>query len=180
MKIKNKKSFSIKNLIIPVIVLFVISGGVYAYVLSDDFFSTEPTNQEASLPEAQNDPVPEGPVTTDNTNKESLGEAPPLDEQTNGPAIILTTAKVNNDTLQVRALIQGVVNQGTCQLIATRNGQTFLSQSSAVQPGPSSSTCQGFDVPLDNTPNGTLSIIIRYSNGASVSTSQPAEVSVNR
>ncbi len=180
MNIKNKKSFSIKKLIIPVIALLVVSGGVYAYALSNDFFSPQPTNQDTSLPESPNDPVPEGPVPTDNTNKENLGEENPSESDGSLPGVVLTAAAITGDTLQVRALIQGVVNEGTCELRVTRDSQTLFSESAAVQAGPSTSTCRGFDVPLGETSNGPLSVSISYVSGSESSTSQISQVDVDR
>jgi len=179
MKIKNKKSFSIKKLIIPALVIIAIGGGVYAYALYNNFFETETQKEQSIQPSSVNDPVPDGLNPTDDTNKETLGEetVPPVAGDRD---VTITAASVNSDVLQIRALIQGVVSGGTCDLSIVQNGAAVLSESAEVQPGPSSSTCQGFDVNVASLPAGTLSVTVAYVNNGTASTSAVRTVELSR
>jgi len=179
MKIKNKKSFSIKKFIIPTLVIIALGGGVYAYALSNNFFTANTPDNQSSDFISPNDPVPDGLNPTDDTNKETLGEetVPPVAGDRD---VTITAASVNSDVLQIRALIQGVVSGGTCDLSIVQNGAAVLSESAEVQPGPSSSTCQGFDVNVASLPAGTLSVTVAYVNNGTASTSAVRTVELSR
>lgn len=179
MKIKNKKSSPITKLGIPATILVLISGFIFAVAFS---FSNiiPPTSgdpeAELPLPESQNDPVPLGPIPTDDTGKEGLGDEETPTPDNKAPVITLTAVSIDSNLLRARALIQGVVSSGNCQLLVTRGGQTIFSESATIQAGPSSSTCRGFDVSLENTANGPLAVSISYQSGSTTSTSQVSEV----
>jgi len=179
MKIKNKKSFSIKKLIIPALLIIALGGGAYAYALSNNFFSANTPSDQSSDFVSPNDPVPDGPNPTDDTDKENLGEetAPPA---AGDRAVTITAASVSSDTLQIRALIQGVVSGDTCSLSVVQNGAVVLSETAEVQPGPSSSTCQGFDVNVASLSAGALSITVAYVNNGTASTSAVRTVELSR
>lgn len=180
MNIKNKKSSSIKKLIIPAIILLVIGGSAYAYALSSNYFSANnSTNESQDLPESPNDPVPETPVNpTDNTDKENLGEEP-SGSSNELPAIILTAAALNGDTLQARALIQGVIGSGICTLTIKKGSQSIVSETAAIQPGPSTSTCRGFDTPVSSIGSGAVSVSISYTVNGETRSSETTEVTIN-
>lgn len=80
----------------------------------------------------------------------------------------ITFASANNDTLQIRTNIDQLLESGTCQLnITGPNGQTYTSSTSIVT-NPSSSTCSGFDVPLNQlgaNSGGKWNLVINLSSG---------------
>lgn len=179
MKIKNKKSQSIKKLVILVVALLVLAGGAYAYALSNNFFQ-EPVEEKSQTSdyESPNDPIPTDPVPTDGTDKENLGEED--EPTTGGPGVTITAASIVDETLQVRALIQGVVATGTCTLTVIQNSSTVITETADVQAGPSSSTCKGFNVNINNIENGVLNVSVSYTNDAVSNTSQARTVELKR
>lgn len=178
MKTKNKKRFPFKKLIVPAIAVILIAGGVYVYASSNNSSGNTPKDTETTQPAPVNDPVPEGEVPTNATNKENLGNEP--ETNTDGPLVTITAASINGSMLQVRALIQGVVTDGTCDLSVTQNGVEILKKSAGVQAGPSTSTCQGFDVDISDIPNGDTSLVVTYNHSDTVSTSQTQTIQIQR
>lgn len=179
MNIKNKKSFSIKKLVIPASILILIGGGAYAYALSNDLFQQASEGPEIQTYESPNDPVPQTPTNpTDNTNKENLNAEEPGQQDEQSPAILVTAASVNGDTLEARALIQAVISGGTCELMVKRNGQTLLSEVAEIQAGPSTSTCKGFTASLAGLESGPAQVTISYQSGDRSGTSQISEIAI--
>lgn len=178
MKTKINKQSPIKKLIIPALVFIALAGVTYAYALSNNFFAADTQNEQSIQPSSVNNPVPDGPNPT-NDNKETLGEetVPPV---AGDRSVTITTASVNSNTLQIRVLIQGVVSGGTCDLSVVQNDAVVLTESVEVQPGPSSSTCKGFDVSVVNLPVGNLSVSVSYKDNGVSSKSAVRTVELGR
>jgi hypothetical protein len=176
MKIKNKKSFSLKKLLIPAIVLVLIGGGAYAYALSNNFFEQSAENAQTTESESPNDPVPEGLVPSDEINKEDLGEDTSMPE--GETKVIITAASVSGDVLQVRALIQSVSTEGTCVLSLARDGVELYSESAEVQAGPSTTACRGFDSNIGSLTPGAVSLMVTYVNNGVTSNSDTRTIQI--
>lgn len=107
-------------------------------------------NSDENKNQIGSDPAPE-PQPIENSNKKSVHAE-------------FTAANQDESLLHVRTLIQTIANSGTCALTMTGpQGKTY-SATAAVQPLPSSSTCKGFDIPLDNLSSGAWTIKIDFSN----------------
>lgn len=66
---------------------------------------------------------------------------------------VITSANVNGDIVQIRAIINGAVSgTGTCTLALTNAG-TVVTKTAATYAAPSSSTCAGFDINRSELPN---------------------------
>ena len=180
MKIQNKKTSSIKKLLIPSLIIAVLLvGGGYVYALSNNILPPALGGEEKeAVIDSPNDPVPTGPVPTDNTDKENLGKDPEV--ITGSRTVTITAASVNGDLLQIRALIQGVVSSGKCQVSVKKDGQEIISETADVQPGPSSTTCRGFDLDVSDVENGALTASVNYIDGNQVSTSGEQTVALIR
>lgn len=172
MNIKNKKSFSIKKLVLPVVIFSVVVGGAYAYALSNDFFQEPEDIPPSSQFEPQNDPIPGRLVPTDNTNKGELGET---DGQNEGTTVSITAANVNSTVLQVRGLIGSLVTDGSC-ILEVSGGPETKEFTASVQPGPSSSTCQGFDIATSDLGSGNRTLTLKYVRGDTSAQSEPREI----
>jgi len=78
----------------------------------------------------------------------------------------ITALNQSSGTLYARALIQTITSEGTCTLTASGpDGGTYTATAS-VQAGPSSSTCQGFDIPVSSLSPGSWSVTISFQNNA--------------
>lgn len=106
--------------------------------------SDENKNQTGS------DPAPE-PQPIENSDKKSVHAE-------------ITAANQDESFLHVRTLIQTVASSGTCTLVMTGPQAKTYTATAAIQPLPSSSTCKGFDIPLDNLSPGAWTIKIDFNN----------------
>lgn len=77
--------------------------------------------------------------------------------------VTITASGQNGNIVQIRTLISAITNTGTCTLTLTKQGQT-ITKTSAVQSMPSSATCQGFDVPVNELNPGIWQIAITFNN----------------
>lgn len=69
-----------------------------------------------------------------------------------------------DSTIQIRALIQTITNTGTCSLsMKSTQGLTYTATAD-VQALSSSTTCKGFDIPLNQLTPGTWTTSIDFSN----------------
>ncbi|MFZ2835777.1 MAG: hypothetical protein WAZ21_00450 [Candidatus Saccharimonadales bacterium] len=76
----------------------------------------------------------------------------------------ITAANQDESYLRVRTLIQTVASSGACTLVMTGPQAKAYTATAAVQALPSSSTCKGFDIPLDNLSSGAWTIKIDFNN----------------
>ncbi|NTW61168.1 hypothetical protein HGB24_00585 [Candidatus Saccharibacteria bacterium] len=67
--------------------------------------------------------------------------------QESSGTVSITALSQNNDTLNIRTLISNIAENGTCTLTLSKDNST-LSFKAGIQPGPSTSTCQGFDLSI--------------------------------
>lgn len=78
----------------------------------------------------------------------------------------VTTANIESGTLHLRTLIQAISSTGTCTLVATGPNNKTHTSTASVQAGPSTSTCQGFNIPLSSLSVGTWKFLISFENEA--------------
>lgn len=117
----------------------------------DEVAAGENAKQQTATGNAGSDPSPAPTPAPDGTSKAIVG-------------MEITAANVDSSTLHIRTLIQTVTSSGTCTLVATGpNGKSY-SATAAVQAGPSTSTCKGFDIPLSTLSDGTWSIRVSFEN----------------
>ena len=67
-------------------------------------------------------------------------------------------------TLQIRATIDQKVTDGTCNLTLSKSGSTTVTKTANIVSDPSSSTCSGFDIPIDQLSSGIWSININLTS----------------
>ena len=76
----------------------------------------------------------------------------------------LTSANKSGDNLVIRVNIDQYLSSGTCSLNLENNG-TLIEKSANILPTASTSSCEGFDVPLSELSSGTWNIIINLASG---------------
>ena len=116
--------------------------------------SDQPANSDSPPPD-NNEPQTDNSIKNDNPDG--------TDTTPTTANITITASSQNGSVYQVRTLISIVAREGTCTLTMTRGTET-VTNSSGVQAGPSSSTCQGFDVPVEELSPGNWEITIGFSN----------------
>jgi len=170
MKIKPTKKITRRYLLWGAIVLGVLALGVTGFYWANSHLSndnnidyTQPTEeQKKSGTEKKKETIESDPP-------KSSGETdtPPTPiPQPNGKDKIdmaITATNQDGSILQIRALIYGVVDGGTCTLTLTRDSMT-ITRNASVQSLANSATCEGFDIPAGELSAGTWTASISFEN----------------
>jgi hypothetical protein len=176
MKIKSlKKSTNRKNLIIIcVVLLFIASSIIYVYAFNGNLFgwqkSTTPdTNQDQKS--VNYDPATPEQQKAGTTVKSGSTDTPPTPTPIPGSdkknvQLTITAANQNESTYQIRTLISAVEDTGICTLTLTSTGKTTVIKTTNSQALASTSTCQGFDIPVSELPVGIWHAVIEYNSTA--------------
>lgn len=85
------------------------------------------------------------------------GESPNKSETLTG---LITYADVANDELVMRVNIDQFLQSGSCNLIMSRNGVTYYTQSVDIQESVTTSTCDGYKIPVSELPKGDFQVEI--------------------
>lgn len=118
--------------------------------------------------------TPNKPASDGNTVQTKIDLDPPTTEQVNAGqdikkaandenklatfGVYITSANINNNIVQIRAVINGLVSSDdTCLLTLTKDVES-IQKTAPTYALPSSSTCQGFDVSISELSTGTWSI----------------------
>ena len=64
----------------------------------------------------------------------------------------------------IRTTINQSLSSGTCNL-SISNGSKTVTRSGQITPNPSSSTCEGFDIPTSELGSGNWTITIKVTSG---------------
>ena len=85
------------------------------------------------------------------------GESPNKSETLTG---LITYADVVNDELVIRVNIDQFLQSGSSNLTMSRNGVTHYSQTVGIQESVTTSTCDGYKIPVSELPKGDLVVEI--------------------
>lgn len=170
---ENKHRRRLAIIILAIILAIAAAASVYVYAFNGNLLGwtngqSSETNFAQDAPVAQSNPKtddqsaniqdPEAQSNAQNTNKPAPREQPKVIQVT------ITSANQTSNSLQVRSLIDSMESQGVCTLTVERTGRQPVIQTSNVQVLHSSSTCQGFDVPLYQLTSGTWSITLDFKS----------------
>lgn len=89
------------------------------------------------------------------------GESPNKSENLTG---IITYANVIDNELVIRVNIDQFLQSGNCNLEMARNGVTYYSQSVGIIESVTTSTCDGFKIPVNELPSGDLQVKINLES----------------
>lgn len=78
---------------------------------------------------------------------------------------VITYAGVSGNALMVRVNINQYLAEGSCVLNLTSGGANIYSETVAIVSGPSTATCEGFDVPVSAVGSGKFNIGVELSSG---------------
>lgn len=177
MKIHKSTKFNKALIVGTVVVLALIAVVVFAYFNKLGPFASKVSTESSDINfgPATDDEIKAGQDTKQQTvdqdeAKANSGSDPspaPTPDPAGGKSTVsmsITKSDSSNGTLIIRTSIQTVSSAGTCTLSMTGpNGKTYTA-SSKVQALPSSSTCQGFDLPLSSLSSGSWKIVINFEN----------------
>ena len=175
MKINKKTSSNPtkKILLITIISIVVVlaAGATYLYGFKGSLFGWTPlilTQDDDQTKEIDSEQDASKPTNTQNGIQEEPSKG--TDPTTTVPenlTIIFSAVNQNENSLQIRALIEAVIGSGECTLTLTGIGPT-VTRSASIQALANSSTCTGFDIPLSELPAGQWKLrLVVNSNAAS-------------
>ena len=176
MKINNPKKKSPKKILIitlVIAVLFVAGAGAY-FLFSpkneqDAQNNTDATDSQSKSTDSSTEKTGKNTIETDDTGHEAEKDITPSYEGENTNASqtltgVINYAGVTNGTLMIRTTINQTLSSGTCQLTLS-NGSKTVTRSSNIAQNPSSSTCEGFDLPTSELGSGNWTITITVTSG---------------
>ena len=181
MKSIQKHTSRKKLLLVVAIVLLLGAAGVGGYFVmannspQKDSSKTTESNNQTSLDPATTEQIEAGNSAKENTikndGKPNSGDSldPPEAGATIGVSI--TAANQNSSVVNIRALINELINSGTCTLKLTKGSANVL-KSVSVQALSSAATCQGFDVPTSELPAGNWHLTLTVTSGDRTGTAE--------
>lgn len=157
-----------------VIVLMVLGWLAYAYSQQKWPFAAPATNS-ATAPQNTIDYSEPGSdqVTAGSSAKEQAAKdaATPSTEPSAASTIPVSFTSIQpGETVYIRTLIGTVTSGATCSLTMSGPNSKSYTASAGVQALSSSSTCQGFNVPMSNLAPGNWTITVKVTDGISTGT----------
>lgn len=155
--------------------LLIVAAGCICYLVWDNYFRDKSSNEPNPAAtqqiddksvvkdgkggeEEKSEPEPEkkeSPVQYEGENPNNSG----------GITGVITYAGVSGSNLMIRVNIDQYLNGGTCNLVLKQNGNNIYTASAPVIDAASTSTCEGFNVPVSGLPQGVTDIIISVTSG---------------
>jgi len=167
---KNNKTNSMKKIIIFASIIVVLAGiaGASFYFLNKSNQSTTNSDNANTLTEEQKKAagyIDDQPATDDQSSTGTDIKKDSVDEEDRTSTVTgeFTMLEQSGDTVRMRTILSGVSSSGSCALSMTGpNGGTY-SASSQIQALASSSTCQGFDVPVSSLKTGMWKVSLKVT-----------------
>lgn len=155
-----------------IIAVLLVGAGVVCYLVYDNYFR-EKKDEPASLEEKPQKREEEQPGENEpEEKKEEIvekekvvqydGEDPNVSGGITG---VITYAGVSGDNLLIRINIDQYLSGGTCSLGLRKDGGTVYAAEAGVIDSASTSTCEGFNVPVAGLGSGRYNIIIYINSG---------------
>lgn len=182
---KNKKI----QIVVGVLAVVLLGAGLYAFNSQKQAEEAQKTDQERLQEEekqaGERDPKTESEAyqrqqnqatakengsasTSSGSNSNSGGAANPT----------ITSAGQSGDMIYVNAIVDNQTN-GTCTLVASKNGSTTVTRTAALGLVTSYYACQGFNVERSAFGSaGEWSVVVKFSNGSTSGQSEARKVSV--
>lgn len=179
-KNRNKKWFYI----VGGIVAIAVAGGVGFAIWQN----SQPKNdsQEAKVEEQKEEKEQPEKTTTTKTEEQNNGEKdeaekaveekkvvqydgedPNVAEELSG---VVTYAGVVDGKLMIRVNIDQYLGAGRCDLVLMRDGKELYREGANIVGGPSTATCEGFDISTAGLGSGNVKIEIRLNSGGKTGT----------
>ena len=171
-KKKNQKKTWVIVLVVVVLLAGVGTGTFFALKGIDEQKNdnTEVTDDNQKKEEIKNEDSSKTNSSSEDNSGESEkpkvvqydGDDPNKAETLSGA---ITFAGVADVTLMIRVNIDQYLESGTCELTLRKGGDTIYNSIASIIGGPSTATCEGFDVPAAGLGGGRIQIEINLSAG---------------
>ena len=158
-----------KNWLSWIVILLLLIGAVVVCVLvKDAYFSDkkepEPTDQHEE-PVKVVEPEKVEDKKEEIEEKEKVVQYDGTDPNNAGGITgVITYAGVSGSNLMIRVNIDQYLNGGNCTLKVLKGGSIVYNATAAVIDSASTSTCEGFNVPVSSLPSGNVDITISISS----------------
>lgn len=171
---KTKKRNRIHHPVITVIIILLMAGAfvVIAKIFFDQNSLSEPAPEKTKIiqpdpetPQKKEKPTQAEPASVDEDNKKPVqneGPDPNISEYLTGA---ITASEVQDQVFILRINIDQYLSTGTCTLTMTKNGRT-ITKSAEIFASASTSSCQGFDLPVSELSSGLWDINIKLQSGS--------------
>ena len=157
------------------LVLFV-AAAVVCYLVWDAYFKPKSEEGEKGTDtevevvekpvekseEVEENEEPEGEVTGKKKVEQYEGEDPNKADELSG---IVTYAGVSGSNLMIRVNIDQYLEDGKCRLTLERRERVVYNDVARIAGGATTSSCEGFDVPVDEIGGGEVNIVIDLNAG---------------
>lgn len=168
MKINKSKKLSIKKRVV-IIAAAVVLAAVIVFVLVFYYNNGHSIKTKNDQPAINYNPSTSAQQKAGSQTKSGSDDSSSSPQSVPGSTkkiaeVTITAANQNGSTLQIRSLIGAVENTGVCTLSLTSPGKTSVTKTAGSQALASTSTCQGFDVPVSELTTGAWHIVINYNS----------------
>lgn len=172
MKIKKTTETKKKLLTTALIIIAVgiLAGGYFAYQqLAKD--SAPVTKNQTTSGNSSTTPnrLADSPAQTEENSKTPIKNSNDTTSANNDSQAIqltITVANQNGNTLQVRALINALWQNGTCTLTLTDARGAKITRDAKTQTLSNESTCAGFDIDVSKLARGVAKLEVSAINGS--------------
>lgn len=178
MRVKQNKSHK-KAVVITIVAALLVAGGVFAYFTLWAPNKSETDSSDKSKQNSQVDDAKDSDAKTNNTdtknevngdeNKTPVqyeGDDPNTSDTLTG---VISYKSVVGSNLVIRTTINQLISSGTCNLTLS-SGQKTVTRTANIMQNPSSSSCEGFDIPTSELGSGTWNINIKVTGDGKTGT----------
>ncbi|MBQ3293089.1 hypothetical protein IJG93_02165 [Candidatus Saccharibacteria bacterium] len=130
--------------------------------------NTEQTTNESKMEgkkseKTESDPSDSSEEASKQTEKapQYEGESPNESETLTG---LISYADVVDNELVIRVNIDQFLQSGSCNLVMSRNGVTYYSKSVSIQESVTTSTCDGYKIPVSELSEGDFQVEINLES----------------
>lgn len=151
--------------------LLLVAAVVICYFVWDGYFNKEEKPKDGDdilvvVDKKEEDKLGEDAGEVEGVTKEEIrqydGDDPNEKSELTG---VITYAGVSGDYLRIRVNIDQYLSNGRCDLTLARNNETVFTDSTTIIDSVTTSTCEGFDVLLNQLGNENLKIIVNLKSG---------------
>lgn len=149
-----------------IFVVLIIAAVTVVILVKDNYFDKKPNNSTSQnmndgKKDEQNSSSGDGEVKPEEKAPQYDGESPNKSETLTG---LITYADVSGEDLIVRVNIDQYLTGGSCNLTMSRNGVTYYNKNVAIQESVTTSTCDGYKIPISELPKGELTVEINLES----------------
>lgn len=179
MKLQKEKRKNKSPLLLSLLVLLIVSGGMFAYMQyergrPDSTQSPHASDNQQSENLKDN---PDDKQQIQNTDRPTEPEA--VDPTTNQQKVQLeSSSDKSSDTLFIRGGINYPVNGGSCYAKLTGPSGQTVTKETGLLPGPASTDCKTISIPLSELSPGEWSFTLNYTSDIYIGVSTSVSFSI--